>query len=221
MIHGGDEVDIGSILKNAREGKGFTQEQIAEKLDVSRQTVSNWENSRSYPDIMKVIELSDIYSVSLDELIKGDEKIMNHLENTTNTVKRKARLIKTLELSTYFAVWLVGILFFYLFLPTGDEMAYSLIYMYFALPLISVIVSVFIGGDLDWGKSKWLMPVIFGSTIFLSGYLTFDVSNMFETGRAFAPDFMGNAFFFFLGSVPSYISMALSYAIAVQKEKKS
>ena len=55
-------MEIGNKLKAARNEANFTQEEIAEKLGVSRQTISNWENSKSYPDIISVIKLSDIYN---------------------------------------------------------------------------------------------------------------------------------------------------------------
>ena len=52
----------------------FTQEQVAERLSVSRQTISNWENEKTYPDIVRVIELSNLYSITLDELLKEDKR---------------------------------------------------------------------------------------------------------------------------------------------------
>lgn len=73
---------------------GFTQEMVAEKINVSRQTISNWENEKSYPDIISVIELSSLYSISLDDLLKGDEKMMEHLEESTNVVKSTRKLIQ-------------------------------------------------------------------------------------------------------------------------------
>ena len=70
-------MEIGQKLKNARTASGLTQELVAEKLGVSRQTISNWENEKSYPDIVSVIALSDLYSISLDDLLKGDQNMMN------------------------------------------------------------------------------------------------------------------------------------------------
>ena len=64
-------MEIGKKLKDARTKSGFTQETVAEKINVSRQTISNWENEKSYPDIISVIELSSLYSISLDDLLKG------------------------------------------------------------------------------------------------------------------------------------------------------
>lgn len=86
-------MEIGKKLKEARLGAKLTQEQAAERLFVSRQTISNWENERSYPDIVSVIKLSDLYSISLDELLKGDTKMLEHLEESTDVVKSNQKLI--------------------------------------------------------------------------------------------------------------------------------
>lgn len=86
-------MEIGSKLKNARTASGFTQEKVAEEIQVSRQTISNWENEKSYPDIVSVIKLSGLYNISLDELLKGDVKMIEHLEETTNIVKSNRKLM--------------------------------------------------------------------------------------------------------------------------------
>ena len=64
-------MDIGAKLKAARTAAGLTQEQAAAALGVSRQTISNWENAKTYPDIVSVVHMSDLYAVSLDHLLKG------------------------------------------------------------------------------------------------------------------------------------------------------
>ena len=86
-------MEIGKKLKTARQGSGLTQEQVAERLYVSRQTISNWENEKSYPDIVSVIRLSDLYSISLDDLLKGDVKMLEHLEESTDIVKSNQKLV--------------------------------------------------------------------------------------------------------------------------------
>ena len=68
-------MEIGEKLKAARVTAQLTQEQVAEKIMVSRQTVSNWENGKSLPDIISVMNLSDLYGATLDELLKGDQKM--------------------------------------------------------------------------------------------------------------------------------------------------
>lgn len=90
----GDNVmEIGKKLRNARTRSGFTQEKAAEEIGVARQTSSNWENEKSYPDVVSVIRLSTLYSVSLDELLKGDEEMIDHLEESTNIVNSNKKLI--------------------------------------------------------------------------------------------------------------------------------
>lgn len=63
-------MEIGKKLKTTRIKSGFTQEQVAEKLMISRQTVSNWENEKSLPDVTSVMKISNLYQISLDELLK-------------------------------------------------------------------------------------------------------------------------------------------------------
>lgn len=84
---------IGDQLKKARLDKNLTQEEVAEKIFVSRQSISNWENNKTYPDIGNVIALSDLYQISLDELLKGSDNFMEHLEESTNLVKSNKKLM--------------------------------------------------------------------------------------------------------------------------------
>lgn len=86
-------MEVGSKLKKARIDSKLTQEKVAEEIQVSRQTISNWENEKSYPDIMSVIKLSDLYNISLDELLKGDSNMIKHLEESTNIVSSNKKLL--------------------------------------------------------------------------------------------------------------------------------
>lgn len=86
-------MEIGRKLKEARQMRGLTQENVAEKLNVSRQTISNWETEKFYPDMLYVLQLSDLYQVSLDELLKGDERMIQHLEDSTNDVKSNQKIL--------------------------------------------------------------------------------------------------------------------------------
>ena len=103
---------IGQKLKDDRIRSGFTQEYAAEKINVSRQTISNWENEKSYPDIMSVIELSSLYSVSLDNLLKGDQKMIEHLKENTDIVKSSKKLIAAIICNILLASVLIALSFF-------------------------------------------------------------------------------------------------------------
>lgn len=77
---------ISEKLRSFRLENGLNQERLAEKIGVSRQTISNWENDRRVPDIYSLVALSDLYGVSLDGLIKGDAKVMAMLSGSTKVV---------------------------------------------------------------------------------------------------------------------------------------
>ena len=129
---------------------------IAERLGVSRQTVSNWENSRSFPDIGSVVKMSDLYSVSLDKLLKGDEAMMRHLEMSTNVVKSRQRFSRMILVLVYLLIWTVTIVSFW-WTSGSDAMGYGLLAFYIVLPLATLVISVFIGKDESWSGSRWLM----------------------------------------------------------------
>ena len=129
-------MEIGKKLKDARMKSGFTQEAVAEKINVSRQTISNWENEKSYPDIISVIELSSLYSISLDDLLKGDERMMEHLEESTNVVKSNQKLIGAIILNIITVILLITLS---MFLP--DKIYYLI--MVFCLAIVSSAVLLY------------------------------------------------------------------------------
>lgn len=80
---------IGTFIKMLRKQKGLTQEQIAEKFNVSSRTVSRWENGNNMPDLDILIEISDFYEVDLRELLDGErrnEKVSNESDKKEETV---------------------------------------------------------------------------------------------------------------------------------------
>lgn len=67
--------NIGERIFNLRREKNFSQGDLAEKLNVSRQTISKWENNLSVPEIDKFIALSELFGVSVDYLVKGEKDV--------------------------------------------------------------------------------------------------------------------------------------------------
>jgi DNA-binding XRE family transcriptional regulator len=65
-------VEIGRQIREHRAGLGLSQEGLAERIYVSRQTISNWETDRTYPDVHSLLLLSTLFAVTIDELVKGD-----------------------------------------------------------------------------------------------------------------------------------------------------
>lgn len=81
-------MNIGDRLKRYRKSSRLTQEQVAKKLYVSRATISSWETNRTFPDIEKIIYLSEIYQVSLDQLLREEPKIMETVKLERKKLKR-------------------------------------------------------------------------------------------------------------------------------------
>lgn len=65
-------MEIGNQIKKYRNELGLSQEELADKIFVTRQTISNWENEKNYPDIKSLVMLSNLFNISLDNLVKGD-----------------------------------------------------------------------------------------------------------------------------------------------------
>ena len=74
-------MELNAQIKKYRKSLNLSQEELAEKVYVTRQTISNWENGKSYPDIHSLLLLSSLFNVSLDQLIKGDIETMKDIIN--------------------------------------------------------------------------------------------------------------------------------------------
>lgn len=80
-------MNIGQQIRKYRERDEYSQEYLAEKLYVSRQTISNWENEKSYPDIHNLLVMCELFDISLDDLVRGD---LN--SNKQESIKRKMNI---------------------------------------------------------------------------------------------------------------------------------
>ena len=73
-------MQLGQAIAQIRKERGLTQEAFAKMYNVTRQTVSNWENEKSYPDLSTVVKISDEFNVSLDVLLKGDFRMVKDID---------------------------------------------------------------------------------------------------------------------------------------------
>ena len=80
-------MELNAQIKKYRTELNLSQEELAEKVYVTRQTISNWENEKSYPDIHSLLLLSSLFNVSLDQLIKGDIETMKEMINEQEVKK--------------------------------------------------------------------------------------------------------------------------------------
>lgn len=186
-------MEIGAIIKKARNEAKLTQEQAAEALEVSRQTISNWENGKSYPDIISVIKMSDLYSVSLDYLLKEENSMkqtyMEYLEESTNTVKSRERQAKLMLTLVTLVIWGLSVILFF-FVENGRyTFVYSLSVTWAVLPVTFFVVSYIIGFRNYMGKCKWLMALVFSLMYAMSGYASSVVVDSMQYSTVMWPDF--------------------------------
>lgn len=131
-------MELGKQIKKHRQEVQLSQEKLADRVCVSRQTISNWENDKSYPDVNSLVLLSEIFQISLDNLIKGDIEVMKDVIQKEEIVKMNRygkiytiMLIVTVVSAVPLFMWL-GV---WAFIPWGIIWALS---MYFAFQVEKV-----------------------------------------------------------------------------------
>lgn len=214
-------MEIGRKIRNARVSSNYTQEQAAEALGVSRQTISNWENEKSYPDIVSVVKMSDLYTVSLDHLLKEENtmsKYMDYLEESTDAVKSKKKFSKLILIISYLVIWAFALVVFWIFTGGSDAMGFSLMFLWILLPVTTLIISILIGKEGYWGSWKWISAIFFGIMYMLAEYATFNAKNMLQFNKMNSPDFMMVIF----GAIISGVGLAIGCVInRIIKGKRS
>ncbi|MGI6329776.1 MAG: helix-turn-helix transcriptional regulator [Bacilli bacterium] len=115
---------LGNKILELRKKKGYSQEELAEKLSITRQTISKWELDETSPDIKQAKELSKIFNISLDDLLENDVK--NILtEKISNTERLAGLIINILKFIGIFilVVFLLVIISIFLFMAVRTEMS--------------------------------------------------------------------------------------------------
>ena len=216
-------MNIGTKIKDARIAAHLTQEQVAQALGVSRQTISNWENEKTYPDIVSVIKMSDLYKISLDHLLKGKEEppmsdYMDYLEESTNTVRSKTRLSMTILIATYLSIWALSLIVFWFFTSGSDAMGFGLIFLWILLPVTTLVISILIGRNNYWGRWSLLVPLILGVMYMLAEYATFSTANM--VSLSFSRINMPQFEIILIGGAISALGLGIGCAIRRRKSRR-
>lgn len=146
-------MSLGSKLKENRMKLNVTQEELGKKLHVSRQTISNWEVGRSYPDIESLILLSDIFNLSLDKLLREDTRMVASL--------KKRNLSEMIYFMVMISLIIGGVVSASVDLIINRSFTWSLMVLSSCL-LSGVFISVF-----KYAKSDRLMKASLLSSVFL------------------------------------------------------
>ena len=108
-----NKMGLGNKILTLRKKENITQEELAEKLNVTRQTISKWELEETAPDIKQAKELAHIFKVSLDELVDNDVKDLL-IEKVSNTEKLAGMIIKIMKVGgiILFTLFIIDIIIF-------------------------------------------------------------------------------------------------------------
>ena len=87
-------MELGKNIVKLRKDNNLTQDELAEKLFVTRQTISNWETCKNYPDLETIVKISDEFNIPLDELLKEDKKLLKEIDNNVKGAKKYQNIIK-------------------------------------------------------------------------------------------------------------------------------
>lgn len=104
-------MQLGQRIQQIRKNKNLTQEEFAKLFHVTRQTVSNWENEKSYPDLFTLIEISDLFNISLDKMLKEDIKMTSKLNHEIQWAKKVKKIIGVIIIlilvlmSAWYFIW--------------------------------------------------------------------------------------------------------------------
>lgn len=142
-------MELADKLKICRGKIGLTQLQIAERLNLSRKTISGWETGRSYPDIKSLVKLSEIFNISLDDLLKNDH-ILDYYEDQGKLSQQTNRVF---FITYYFNLVLTILGYIDLFRPAG---------FHIILVPLALLINIFIVMThySNWKKFKKVLILI-------------------------------------------------------------
>lgn len=140
-------MNMADRIQHLRKSKGISQEELADKVGVSRQAVSKWESEQSAPDIEKVILLSDFFEVTTDYLLKGIEPVSENI-----TKKSDARIFSLVG-SVFNFIGLVVAIMIWKEKQTSFSVAVG-------LSLMAVGVMIFVIGQFIGEKKKSFILVL-------------------------------------------------------------
>ena len=163
-------MNLGSQIKKYRSELSMSQDELAEKIFVSRQSISNWENDKTFPDIKSLLLLSEVFQVSLDQLIKGDLEIMK-------------KEISTQELANFQKDTAIMTVFFLLMLITPIPLAHFFGWWGMAVYVIVAVIGFYFALRVEKHKKKFDIQTYKEITAFLEGKSMDEIEKARESGK--------------------------------------
>lgn len=164
------KMNLGTQIKKYRNELALSQDELAEKVFVSRQSISNWENDKTYPDINSLVLLSEVFEVSLDQLVKGDLEIMK-------------KEISTQELINFQKDSAVLAVFFILMLFTPIPLAHFLGWWGMAVYVLIAAAGLYFALRVEKHKKKHDIQTYKEINAFMEGKSLDEIEKARESGK--------------------------------------
>ena len=196
--------------------KGWTQQDVAERLLISRKTISSWENGRSYPDIFMLVQISDLYHVSLDDLLREDHEMINNYKEEHRTSIHKQQLLTVL----YF-INIAGCIYFLLqssgIIYIGVDSEKWRIINYILLGLFSINILYLISQS-KWELMSWKRKIKILITLLIFTILVMKLDSLvFHIGKNDLQDFITG----FMVAMKSFAFTGLIWLFPQFKERRA
>jgi len=146
---------------------------------------------------------------------KSMSNYLKYLEESTNTLKNKNRLSMFILILTYFGIWVISLISFWLFSGGSDAMGYSIMFLWILLPMTTFIISFLIGKNAHRAKWKLFSAIVFGIMYMLAEYATFGAANMIAFNKINLPHWE----MMFTGVMISLIGLGIGSLINLFKAK--
>ncbi len=163
-------MELGSQIKKYRNELSLFQDALAEKVYVSRQTISNWENGKSYPDVNSLVLLSEVFQTSIDHLIKGDVEVMKKQVRSEDT--REFKRLNTL----YFILFLT-------LMVSPIPLAYYLRITGIVIWIVLAAVTLFVALAVEKKKKQFDIQTYREIIVFLEGKRLDEIEKDRENGK--------------------------------------
>lgn len=163
-------MELGKQIRKYRNELSLSQDDLAERIFVSRQTISNWENDKSYPDVNSLVLLSEVFATSIDNLIKGDIELMK--EQINNEDRRHFVKLGNIY-STMLAITII----------TPIPLGYFLGYIGIGLWVILSAVALYVAYLVDKLKKKYDIHTYREIIAFTEGRRLDEIAKAREEGK--------------------------------------
>ena len=163
-------MELGSQIKKYRNDLSLSQDALAQKVYVSRQTISNWENDKSYPDVNSLILLSNVFNTSIDNLVKGDIEIMRE------EIKKEDRM-EVEKLGGIFGILLLAAV------VTPIPLVYFLKFVGVAIWVLLYVVTMYVCILVEKNKKQFNIKTYKEITAFMDGVRLDEITKAKEEGK--------------------------------------